>query len=119
MDLGLAGKVVLVTGGSQGPGFNNEAAPVRVAELWDPKTKKWETVSAMQAPRLYHSTALLLPDGRVLSAGGGQAPVSVSFQNNAEIYSPPYLFRGIRPKISSIPEAVSYGETFSPIFASL
>ncbi len=103
---------VLVTGGSQGSGFNNEAAPVRVAELWDPKTKKWETLSAMQVPRLYHSTALLLPDGRVLSAGGGQAAVTVSFQNNAEIYSPPYLFRGIRPKISSIPEAVSYGETF-------
>jgi hypothetical protein len=35
-------------------------------------------------PRLYHSTALLLPDGSVLTAGGG-APGPVK-NLNAEIY---------------------------------
>jgi hypothetical protein len=57
--------------------------------------------------RGYHSTALLLPDGRVLSAGGEQTGAS------AEIYSPPYLFKGARPTITSGPSSVRYGQVFS------
>ena len=54
--------------------------------------------------RLYHSTALLLPDGRVLMAGGGALPGSIAVdQKNAEIYSPPYLFKGARPTITAAP----------------
>jgi galactose oxidase len=55
--------------------------------------------------RGYHSVAVLLPNGRVLSAGGNYSP-------NAEIYSPPYLFKGQRPAITSTPANVRYGQTF-------
>ena len=56
--------------------------------------------------RTYHSIALLLPDGRVLSAGGTFGRAS------AEIYSPPYLFHGSRPTITSAPANVAYGQSF-------
>jgi hypothetical protein len=54
--------------------------------------------------RGYHSTALLLPDGRVLSAGGNVGGP------NAQIFSPPYLFKGARPTIASAPTSVGYGQ---------
>src|SRR4026208_713216 len=56
--------------------------------------------------RSYHSIALLLPDGRVLSAGGTFGGAS------AEIYSPPSLSRGSRPSIPSAPASVGYGQSF-------
>ncbi|MGH7830350.1 MAG: galactose oxidase-like domain-containing protein, partial [Candidatus Binatia bacterium] len=102
---------VLVTGGSSGSGFSNEASPVLPAEMWDPETESWSTMAAMQIPRLYHSTALLLPDGRVLSAGGGSGG-NTTDRFNAEIYSPPYLFKGARPEIASVSSTVDYGEPF-------
>ena len=44
------------------------------AEIWNPDTETWTTVASLKNGRQYHSTALLLPDGRVLMAGGGAAP---------------------------------------------
>jgi hypothetical protein len=82
-------------------------------EIWDPATEKWATTASMSVGREYHSTALLLPDGRVLMAGGGQLPGSpATDQYNAQIFSPPYLFKGARPAISSTPSLVQYGSTF-------
>jgi hypothetical protein len=105
---------VLVTGGTSGGGFNNEATPVFSAELWDPETEIWTTLADMKVPRLYHSTAVLLPDGRVLCSGGGQGGDPPYFDYpNAEIYSPPYLFRGPRPTVISAPASVTYDEKFS------
>ena len=50
--------------------------PVHAAELWDPDTGQWTLMASEDVDRCYHSTALLLPDGRVLSAGGGEyAPI--------------------------------------------
>jgi len=54
---------------------------------------------------------LLLPDARVLVAGGGDATATPD-QKNAEIFSPPYLFRGTRPRISSAPTVVRYSTAF-------
>jgi hypothetical protein len=96
---------VLVTGGTSGPGFNNTSTPVFVTEMWDPATELWTTMASAQVSRLYHSAALLLPDGRVLSTGGDGI-------TQVEVYSPPYLFTGARPTITSAPAAVSYGQTF-------
>ena len=96
---------VLVTGGTSGPGFNDPTAPVFAAEMWNPATENWTTMASAQIPRLYHSTALLLPDGRILSMGGNGYP-------QTEIYEPPYLFKGTRPTINSAPATVNYGQTF-------
>ncbi len=97
---------VLVIGGSSGSGFNNSAAPVFHAEVYNPTTNTWTTLASNAVYRGYHSTALLLPDGRVLSAGGRN-------QRNAEVFSPPYLFRGPRPTISSVPATFLAGSRFT------
>jgi hypothetical protein len=90
---------VLVTGGSSiagfGAGIDGDADPVLPAELWDPVTETWTTLAAMDVPRLYHSVAMLLPDGRVLSAGGGEGAAAANLQNNAEFYLPPTCSRRI------------------------
>jgi Concanavalin A-like lectin/glucanases superfamily/Domain of unknown function (DUF1929)/Bacterial Ig domain/Glyoxal oxidase N-terminus/Glucodextranase, domain B len=102
---------VLATGGgpSTDPVGVNDA--VKPAEMWSPVTETWTTIASMQKPRLYHSTALLLPDGRVWVAGGGRfgdvnEPTD---QLSSEIYSPPYLFKGTRPVITSAPVQIGYG----------
>jgi hypothetical protein len=97
---------VLVTGGTSGAGFNNTTTPVYPAELWDPATETWKTLASATVPRLYHSAAVLLPDGRVLSTGGNDYPTP-------EAFSPPYLFKGARPTLSSVPSTIGYGQNFS------
>jgi galactose oxidase len=96
---------VLATGGSSGIGFDDSTNPVFAAEIWDPASEQWSTMASNTRYHGYHSNALLLPDGRVLTTGGDN-------QLNAEIYSPPYLFKGTRPAISSAPTSVVYGQTF-------
>jgi hypothetical protein len=82
----------------------------RQVELQDPATGRWSLGPAQAEDRGYHSIALLLPDGRVLSAGDDAHPVNSA--DTAEIYSPPYLFKGSRPEIASAPSAVRAGTTF-------
>jgi galactose oxidase len=112
---------VLVTGGTQGIGFNNLDArkPVRAAEIWNPATGKWTVMAAEDNDRCYHSTAVLLPDGRVLSGGGGEYAPNLNKVNPAvdthpdlQLFSPPYLFKGARPVIGQAPTDVTYGQTF-------
>src|SRR5215831_2108963 len=103
---------VLATGGTTGAGFNNNTGAVLMAELWAGTT--WTQMVSMAVPRLYHSTAALLPDGRVLSAGGGRPSASNGGTDHwdAEIYSPAYLFKGARPTITSAPDVVNNGVPF-------
>ena len=89
------GSVLVTGGGSRLDGHNVQYA-VKQAELWSPVTETWTTLASAAKPRLYHSTALLLPDARVLVAGSGNDSGAVD-QTAAEIFSPPYLFRGARP----------------------
>jgi hypothetical protein len=105
---------VLVTGGSRNDGGDADgvSSPVLSAELWSPASEQWTTMDSMDIPRLYHSMALLLPDGRVLAAGGGHSAAATCFHNEAEIYSPPYLFKGPRPTITSAPSVLTYGQSF-------
>ncbi len=105
---------VLVVGGTSAEGFNNATGSVMEAELWDPASEAWRSLASAAEHRLYHSTAVLLPDGRVLTAGGGQpfADPEPGDHLTAEIYSPPYLFKGKRPAILSAPTTVHYGTRF-------
>ncbi len=114
---------VLATGGTSSPGFNNPDLSVLASEVWDPATGTWTVWAEMRTRRLYHSTALLLPDGRVLSAGGGRPAGSggVLVQDtdhpDAEVFSPPYLFAAdgtpaVRPLVTGAPTGVSYGQRF-------
>jgi galactose oxidase len=96
---------VLVTGGSSATGFDNAAGAVFAAELWDPVAETWTTVASFTKYRGYHSFALLLPDGRVLSGGGDG-------NRDAEVYQPGYLFKGGRPVIASAPSTITYGRSF-------
>ncbi|MGH9571442.1 MAG: carboxypeptidase regulatory-like domain-containing protein, partial [Candidatus Angelobacter sp.] len=98
------GKVFIV-GGSSAAGFDTSTAPVAATEMWDPATGQFTVMAGIAEYRGYHSTALLLPDGRVLSAGGNVGGP------NAQIYSPPYLFTGARPAIASAPTGAGYGQT--------
>ena len=104
------GDVLIVGGGTRADGLNT-AYSVYEAELWSAATESWQTLARMQVPRLYHSTALLLPDGRVLSAGSGNDSGGVD-QTRGQIFSPPYLFKGPRPTITGTPGVVAYGSTF-------
>jgi hypothetical protein len=62
---------VLVTGGTSADSFNKASGKVLPAEIWNPVTTLWTPLASMTVPRLYHSMATLLPDGRVLVGGGG------------------------------------------------
>jgi hypothetical protein len=105
---------VLVTGGSRAAGFDNPAGKVLETELWNPASERWSTLAAQTRYRGYHSTALLLPDGRVLTGGGGHPdPAGGSAEYNFEIFSPPYLFKGPRPTITNAPQQVGYRQFFS------
>jgi hypothetical protein len=96
---------VFVVGGSSGSGFDDSTHPVFPTEMWDPATGQFTVMASISVYRGYHSTALLLPDGRVLSAGGNFGGA------NAQIFSPPYLLAGARPTISDAPSNASYGQS--------
>jgi uncharacterized membrane protein YphA (DoxX/SURF4 family) len=100
---------VLVTGGSRNSNVFDQNGAVFEAELWSPTTETYTTLAGNQVPRLYHSTALLLPDGRVISTGGGRFGPS---HLDGEFYSPPYLFKGPRPTITAAPTLLDYGTNF-------
>lgn len=105
----LPGGQVLAVGGATNTDGLNEGNAVLAAERFDPLTETWTTWAAMQTPRLYHSTAILIPDGRVVVAGGGRWGPN---QTNMEIFSPPYLFQGTRPVIAQLPTSAIYGTSF-------
>lgn len=84
---------------------------VREAELFDPRTETWRPLASMTVDRLYHSGALLLPDGRVVTLGSN--PRRRVDERRIEIYRPPYLFGGPRPEVAAVPESVGHGEPFA------
>lgn len=116
----LADGSVLATGGnSSGAGLVDLANGVYAAERWNPATGAWTTLAAESVTRQYHSTALLLPDGRVLSSGGGICGTcdQVGYlAKNAQVFTPPYLFKSDgsgelapRPVIDAAPTVADYG----------
>lgn len=129
---------VLVTGGMKNTDpdngdnaanddFNNNLVNLADAEksalMWDPSTEQFTTLASAQIARQYHSTAMLLPDGRVLTGGGGVCGPCTTQGNhyynpNFEIFSPPYLFNSndtlaVRPAITN-PTITDGGAQFLP-----
>lgn len=109
---------VLLTGGSRGyrgsGGSDNFAS-----QLYTPSTNTMEEVAPNHIGRNYHSEALLLPDGSVLTLGSdplygdAEDEVAGTFEQRFEIYQPPYFFtEGVRPTIMAAPEVVERGTSF-------
>ena len=93
------GKVLIVGGQMYAHQFFDDWS-VMTPELWDPATERFTPLAPMQTPRNYHSVAVLLPDGRVFSGGGGLCGTGCAGNHqDGAIFSPPYLFQadGITP----------------------
>ena len=115
----LPDRTVFVSGGS----LKQEDQPLArlEGEIYDPATDDWTLTAAATVPRLYHSTAVLLPDGRVVAAGGNPEggsqvawiPPDDEEEMRLEVFSPPYLFKGPRPTITAAPTQATYGQTIT------
>ncbi len=86
-----------------------------VAEVFDPETMSWLPAASHQRGRTYHSTSVLLPDGRVLVAGSDIETTKETDlnQHTSEVYYPPYMFAASRPEILAAPEVVIHDELFT------
>ncbi|MFP5317620.1 MAG: galactose oxidase-like domain-containing protein [Acidimicrobiia bacterium] len=107
---------VLVIGGSLSGKADNGLEPVYPIERFDPATGTWTTLCHIAVPRLYHSTALLLPDASVLIMGKDAINNPDPFhypEHRAEVFSPPYLHTGPRPVVTTVPDDVHYAQSFS------
>ncbi len=115
------GEVLLVGGQSQPHQFADDNS-VMIPEIWNPVTERSTDLAPMPTPRNYHSSALLLPDGRVFVGGGGQCgdcgdgttPDPAANHPDFELFSPPYLFAAdgspaVRPTITAAPSAMTLG----------
>jgi YVTN family beta-propeller protein len=113
---------VLVIGGAQDGVLFSDNGTIYDNEIWNPVTRQWRRVAATPVPRNYHSISLLLTDGRVISAGSGYcAGFEACYGNshqNAQIYSPPYLFNSdgspaVRPVITESPGVTQAGQSIT------
>ena len=114
---------VLAEGGS----LNNESpdTPGKRADLYDPVSNSMSSGGSATYSRLYHSTALLLPDATVLSMGSNPGSRG-SYEPAIEIYTPPYLFDANdnlittnRPSITGVsPGLLGYDATFYVTYTS-
>ncbi len=113
------GTVLVTNGAAKGEADNNQVA-VREIELFDPSNETWEVIAYLKRDRLYHGSAILLPDGQVAVAGStGHNWVRAvfnpreHFEQNIEIITPPKLqCNPTRPKISNVPPSISYNTSF-------
>jgi hypothetical protein len=107
---------VLVVGGSSTGKSDVAVDPVLPTERYDASTNTWTELAPINCGHLYHSTALLLPDGRVMRGGKDgqfQRDPYKYFEHRLELFSPPYLFAGPRPQISSSPAHGGYGQNIT------
>jgi hypothetical protein len=103
----LPDRTVLVNGGSGMEESHQHVSPH--AEIYHPDTNSWTGAAASRVDRLYHSVALLMPDGKVVTAGSN--PERKDEERRIEVFWPPYLFAGPRPSVALETEQVHYGGT--------
>lgn len=109
---------VLVIGGTTVAKLFNDEGSVLQPEIWDPDTGQWTVVNSLTVPRNYHSTALLMKDGRVFTGGGGACGNCDANHKDAQFYSPDYLFNedgsaASRPEILQAPKHVNAGQVIT------
>ncbi|MEU4419640.1 galactose oxidase-like domain-containing protein [Actinoplanes sp. NPDC024001] len=116
---------VLVTGGMTSAEFSlvDLGNAATAAEVWNPATGQWTVLSSASRVRQYHSTAALLPDGRIMTGGGGiclPCQQAGYLEKNVEYFSPPYLFKkdgsgapADRPVIATAPAGIGIGGSFT------
>ncbi|KAJ6762881.1 GLYOXAL OXIDASE-RELATED PROTEIN [Salix purpurea] len=119
------GDVIIINGGQSGTAgweLGRQAAtrPV-IYRPSNPSDQRFSVMTPSRRPRMYHSAAILLTDGRVL-VGGGNPHIYYNFSNvfyptdlSLETFSPPYLstqYASIRPVILSVDDTVSPGQSF-------
>ncbi|HEU0103137.1 MAG TPA: galactose oxidase-like domain-containing protein [Mycobacteriales bacterium] len=107
----LPDRTVLVTGGADMEEMADHASPH--AEVFDAATQTWSPAAASRVPRLYHSVALLVPDGRVITAGSN--PARKNEELRIEVFSPAYLFRGDRPTVTLAAAQGGYGQSVQAV----
>ncbi|HSX34702.1 MAG TPA: galactose oxidase-like domain-containing protein [Candidatus Saccharimonadales bacterium] len=131
----LADGSVVVTGGETSAATSslvdlNHA--ITAAERWDPATGQWTVLASASRIRQYHSTAALLPDGRLITGGGGicgDCMTAGYIEKNIEYFTPLYLYKkdgsgqlASRPEIATAPATVGINTAFavnSPQAASI
>lgn len=107
---------ILVIGGASSAGLFTDAGSIYEPEIYNPSTNTWTLLAPMTIPRRYHATAILMADGRILTAGGGLCNCAAN-HSDMQIFSPPYLFNSdgslaARPSISA-PESASYNSSLT------
>lgn len=110
------GEILVMGGNTTGLKFSDQGT-ILPSEIWNPESKKWRTVDSISVPRNYHSIALLLTDGRVLSGGGGLCACAAD-HSNAQVYTPAYLYDdngepAARPIITDAPDSIKHGQTLT------
>ncbi|KAK1321791.1 hypothetical protein QJS10_CPA03g01757 [Acorus calamus] len=123
------GDVLIINGaGSGSQGFGLGANPVLHPVLYrpdQPSGLRFMVLNPTSIPRMYHSTANLLPDGRVLISGSNPhyfykfgEGVKFPTELRIEAFSPEYLLpekASVRPVVVEAPERVGYGEEFEVV----
>jgi hypothetical protein len=116
----LADGSVFVNGGNTSGANFDDSTSVYSSEIWNPATGVWQLGASAQKPRNYHAISLLLPDGRVLTGGGGGCGSCGVNHQNIEMYYPPYLFKkdgsGLladRPRVTFAPSTMSYASSYT------
>lgn len=114
---------VFVVGGAYKDEVTSPGVPVTAPELYNPYKGEWREMADQARDRTYHHSALLLPDMRVLVGGHAPAVTAAGAEGaqlfsagepdaSFEIWSPPYLYRGDRPKITRVQAGIAFGQRF-------
>ncbi|KAJ8768370.1 hypothetical protein K2173_021523 [Erythroxylum novogranatense] len=118
------GDIIIINGAQRGTaGWELASEPATTPIIYRPyevQSWRYSVMTPSARPRMYHSTAILLPDGRVL-VGGSNPHIYYNFTGvefptdlSLEAFSPPYLsteYSSIRPRILAFKERIKYGET--------
>jgi galactose oxidase len=109
---------VLVVGGQQHPQAFTDTGAALSPELWNPATGTFTVLAPDVVPRTYHSVAVLLPDGRVFSGGGGLCGTCTVNHPDGRIFTPPYLLKADgtprpRPVLTDAPPTATPGSSIT------